>query len=119
MHTEMRGPKEHIVDTRDRFMDFVGNALNGVLGDFDNFSDESLSAEAKARAKEHLKTLWPRFFETIDIFLQTDFEPTGKLTREGLEKILEHRNDDPLADGVIDEVDRLYRSTVGLEEQSS
>jgi len=116
IETSERQPKEHIENIRDRFMDFVGNSLNGVLGDYDNLNEESFSAEAKATIKERLKISWPRFFESIDIFLQSDFEPTGKITRENLEKILERRNDDPFASGVVEKVDQLYRSAVSREK---
>jgi len=114
MSLETRGPKEHIENVRDRFMDYVGNAINGILGDYDNLNEESFSEEAKEKISERIKPVsWPRFFQTIETFLQSDFESTGKITRENLEAIIKHRDNDPHAAHVIDEVDRLYREMVG------
>lgn len=115
MSLETRGPKEHIENVRDRFMDYVGNSHNGLLGDYDNLTEEGISDEQKARISERIKIeSWPRFFQTIETFLKSDFEPTGNITRENLEKVLERRNDDPFEVGVIANVDRLYCSIVGV-----
>jgi len=115
MERQEKQPKEHIENTRDRFMDFIGNPLNGVLGYYDTLQEAGLPEESKERTLKGLKNSWQNLFERIDTFINHDFAPEGEITRENLEAFLQYRNRDPLEQGIIAEINNLYKFTIGKQ----
>ena len=83
-----RGPKSEIEDVRVRFMDYIGNALNGVLGELSLLEDGDLPGDDD-RFEEMLK----KFFDRVELFLHEDFEEAGNITHENLEELLDRREE--------------------------
>ena len=110
-----REQKTHIENVRDRFVDYCGNPWNGVLGNLDNLNDPTL-LDTKEKSREGLTKSWDEFFGRIEVFLNNDFEPNGAITHENLQGLLEHKDKNPLEQGVVEEVDNLYRSIVEKTE---
>ncbi len=48
-------PKTEIENTKNRFMDFIGNALNGILGYSGTLHEAGISEESKERMLLGLK----------------------------------------------------------------
>jgi hypothetical protein len=104
---ERRLTKKEIENTRDRFMDFCGNALNGVLGNFDNVLDPDMQA-SRQRSEFNVRDNWKRFFERVHVFMSSGYESTGSISHENLEKFLPYERRNPLEEGVVAEVEHLY-----------
>ena len=64
---ERRQPK-NIENVRDRFMDFIGNPLNGILGCLDTLQEEDLPSERQQRLRKGLNDSWNDFFQRIEMF---------------------------------------------------
>ena len=103
-----RLPKQEIGDTRDRFMDYCGNALNGLTGNFDNYLEHIYPDETIAR--ERIQASWDEFFRRVSAFLETDYAATVSINTAALEQILSFQNRDILSEGqpLLDELIATY-----------
>lgn len=106
-----QGPKEEIEDTRDQFMDYIGNALNGLLGVRDNIADGIYLAENE---KEKTERALHKFFERIRIFLATDFKSTETINRENIELLLSFEHTAYEDYGEIDKMQQWYCKIVDI-----
>ncbi|MBI2473783.1 hypothetical protein HYV70_04495 [Candidatus Uhrbacteria bacterium] len=104
---ERKLPKEEIESARDRFMDFCGNALNGVLGNFDNVFDPAMQT-SRQRSELNVRESWKSFFERVHVFMSSRYESNGSICHENLEKFLPYEHRDPLEEGVVAEVEKIY-----------
>ena len=101
-----RMPKEETIDVCDRFMDYVGNALNGLAGWIDHDS-----SDADRRAQK-IRNHWQILFHRIEIFMKSGFVPTERITEESLGRLLMYRDRDSLAPEVFDELQETYESII-------
>ncbi len=108
----MEKQPKNIENIRDRFMDFIGNPLNGALGYLDALQNENLSNESKEKIINNLTASWNDIFNRIETFRNSDFKPAGKITIENLDRILAYKNKNPLNPKIIEELNNLYNSIV-------
>jgi hypothetical protein len=99
---------KNIENVRDRFMDFIGNPLNGVLGCLDSLED----TPNRERMIESLNRSWMELFQRLAAFRDSSFQPVGNITFDNIDKILSYKDNDPFVPGVVEEVDALYNSIV-------
>lgn len=107
-----RGLKNEIADTRGRFMDYIGNPLNGVLGRLELLQDRKFSHSKKKEYPDEISKIWGELFRRLEVFKASGFEPAENITVENIEKLLEFKNRNPLESGVAGEFDNLYGSIV-------
>lgn len=114
MEKPERQISEDLKNVRDKFMDYIGNPLNGVLGYYDTFRN-GLGDEINERMLEGLKKSWKELFIRITAFHESGFESTGGITKESLQQLLAFKDKDPLGSGVIEALDNLYQSIIKKE----
>ncbi len=108
---EKRQPK-NIENVQDRFMDFIGNPLNGILGYLDSLQHEKLSDESRERMLSGLNNSWTNLFERLETFRNSGFEQVGNITMGNIDKLLTYKSRDPLEARTVEELDDLYHSIV-------
>lgn len=84
-------PRAEVENTRDRFMDYVGQPLNGASGWIEI---EKLGDAEKRKSKAI--PFWQEFFRRVDFFLTEPFEPTATVTKESLQSVLRYKESDPM-----------------------
>lgn len=110
-------PKAHIENVRDRFMDFIGNPLNGVLGNLDLLLHEELSPEDRERIMGNLRSAWGNLFRRLEIFKQSDFDENGNITKGEIDRMLAFKDKDSLQPGVVEELNGVYYSIIGAPKR--
>jgi len=111
---ELRAPKQEITDTRNRFMDYIGNAMNGLLGELMMYEDRPEERETREeRVKEYLGHL----FERVKIFSESDFEKTDKINKENLQTFSDFKERVFEDFSVIEDMDTYYHSLTEKQER--
>lgn len=105
-------PPKSIENVRDRFMDYIGNPLSGVLGYSDAIAEGALSPDSSTRLEEGLVRSWSSLFERLEIFLASDFTAVGNIDREHIARLLDYKERDPHDARVVAELVSAYRSLV-------
>ena len=92
-------------------MDYCGNALNGLTGNFDNYLEHVYPDETIMR--ERILTSWDEFFWRVSAFVESDYTPTVSINTVALEQLLSFKNRDILSEGqpLLDELITAYEQT--------
>jgi len=93
------------LNTRDSFMDYFGNPLNGIEGWISNFEDDGSISEV---GKQNMKDIWQDFFRRVRAFMDSDFTPTADINREALQKFLAYESQDPFDPQVFGSLKKQY-----------
>lgn len=104
---EGRQPK-NIEDVRDRFMDFIGNPLNGLLGCLDSLQHEELSSERRERLLANVQDIWNDLFARLKTFRNSGFRPSGRIDIEHIDNLLTFFDKNPLQAGIVEELNGTY-----------
>jgi hypothetical protein len=110
-----REPSANLENTRDRFMDYIGNPLNGALGASLILEDSDLDEERKSKLTKNLLQCWESIFVRLEKFRETHFTPVGNLTEESIDEMLAFKGRDPLEGTALEEFDSRYWATVSVE----
>jgi hypothetical protein len=107
-----REPSTNLENTRDRFMDYIGNPLNGALGAALVLEDTTLPEERRNRLTENLHQCWESIFERLKKFRRSDFQPEENITVESIDKLLEFEHRNPSDNATLEEFDSRYWTIV-------
>ena len=88
--------------TREKFKDYINNALTAWSGYLDLWGSAVLidgKKERKIQQKDYyeqkVKEYWEVLFKKIRLFLDIGFEPNGYITPENVKSLLAFENKDP------------------------